>query len=82
MPKKQNVLCINDGIVYESMSDAAKKYGIAQSAISRQIKGERRTAKGYYFVAVSNPITKAGIKRCQKEYMQKLLKMEDDKNDS
>lgn len=75
MPKKQNVLCINDGAVYDSMSDAAKKYGIAQSAISRQIKGERRTAKGYYFVAISSPITKKRIKILQRDYMQKLLKL-------
>lgn len=77
MPEKQKVLCINDGLVYPSMSEAAKKYGVNQSAISRQIHGKRRTAKGYYFIAVSQTITKTEIKRLQREYLRKLLTVGD-----
>lgn len=81
MPQDKNritVLCINDGIIYPSMLDAAKQYGISQSAISRQINGKRKTAKGYYFVIVPHDITKHDIKLLQKEYIKKILTTGDD----
>lgn len=77
MPKKQKVLCINDGTIYDSISDAAKKYSIDQSAISRQIKGERKTAKGYYFVVLGQTITKKEVKQLQREYLRRILRAGD-----
>lgn len=73
MPKKQKILCINDGQIFDSMSDAAKHYKIAQSAISRQVNGNRRMANGYYFMSIGNDFKKADIKRLQREYLQKML---------
>lgn len=49
----QLVMCCNDGCIYQSIHEAAEKYGISTSAITRQIQGERKLAAGLYFVTVS-----------------------------
>jgi len=45
----RSVLCLNDGKIYLSMSEAAKFYGIAWQSISRICRGERKSTKGYKF---------------------------------
>lgn len=45
----KKILCINDGLVYNSMCEAATSYHTTQSAISKQLSGQRKSVRGYYF---------------------------------
>lgn len=49
----QCVMCCNDGRTFSSLHDAAKNYAISVSAITRQLKHERKTAAGLYFIEIS-----------------------------
>lgn len=48
----QIIMCCNDGEIYNSVHQAAKYYDISVSAITRQLKKERKTAAGLYFVEI------------------------------
>lgn len=47
--KGKPVLCINNGITYNSAKTAAKELGISASLISRVARGERKQTLGYKF---------------------------------
>lgn len=47
------ILCVNDGCIYESMSQAAVFYNITEGAISKQVHGHRKTINGYSFIEIS-----------------------------
>ena len=50
--KRKKVKCLNNGIVYESMTAAANDLGIRQGKISDVIRGVGRSVKGYKFELV------------------------------
>lgn len=47
------VMCVNDGLVFRSMEEAAQQYNTTRSTISRNIHGTRRTARGLQFVLIT-----------------------------
>lgn len=49
MNKNHAVKCIETGKTYLTISEAAKEYYIAHSAIIKAIKGENRTAGGVHW---------------------------------
>lgn len=49
----KRIMCANDGKIFSSLSCAAIAYGVSRSAISRQLKNERRTASGLCFFEVT-----------------------------
>lgn len=49
----KTVMCANDGKIFISVSNAASEYGVSRSAISKQLKNERRTASGLCFVQIN-----------------------------
>jgi len=51
---KKKVLCIETGIVYESISDASRKMNISISEISNACNRKRKQAKKYTFKFTSN----------------------------
>jgi hypothetical protein len=46
---KKSVRCIETGVIYESITDAAKEYNIYISVLSRCCRGEVKTAGGYHW---------------------------------
>lgn len=46
---KKKVLCIETGIIYESVTLASENTGINRTGISKVITGERNTAGGYHW---------------------------------
>lgn len=46
----KEVVCVETGEIFSSISDAAKKIGISRSCISRACKENHRTAKNYHFI--------------------------------
>jgi len=48
-PHARKIICVNDGVVYETIREAAKFYNILESGIGRVCKGENKQTKGYVF---------------------------------
>lgn len=51
---KRKVLCLNNGKVYESMTEAAKELGTSKTMIYRVCRGINQTANGYEFAYVKD----------------------------
>ena len=47
------VYCITTGMVYASVADAAKDFGVHQSTISWVVTGKQKTCKGHKFCLLS-----------------------------
>ena len=46
---KEKVICIETGIVYESITDAARKMNVHRSNISACVRGKHKTSCGYHW---------------------------------
>ena len=46
---KEKVICIETGIVYESITDAARKMNAHRSNISACVRGKHKTSCGYHW---------------------------------
>lgn len=46
---KKKVICLNNGIVYDSAKDAARAINVDPSCITHVIKGRQKTVRGYKF---------------------------------
>ena len=46
---KRKIICIHNGIEYESISEAARQLGIRHQHISAILNGRQKTTKGYTF---------------------------------
>lgn len=46
---KRSVVCLNNGVVYESIKDAENELGVDHSKISAVAKGKRNHSKGFRF---------------------------------
>lgn len=55
-PNRKAVICIETGITYESISEAAKATGAQQQKISRVCNGKNHTAGGFHWAFIENPI--------------------------
>lgn len=51
--KRQAVVCLNNGVRYETQQDAALALGIHASAISRHLRGGANSAQGFKFAYAS-----------------------------
>lgn len=47
--KRKKVICEETGVIYNYVSEAAKKTGIHKESISRVVKGTQKTAGGYHW---------------------------------
>lgn len=47
--KSKPVICVTNGVVYLSTSEAARSLGLSQSAVSRACNGQSKGVKGYTF---------------------------------
>lgn len=49
---KQKIINVETGVIYESITEAARQTNINKSGIARCCKGERKTAGGYHWEKV------------------------------
>lgn len=52
----RKILCLETGIVYESMMEAERQTGISHNSIWKALHGERQTAGGYHWCYVDDQI--------------------------
>lgn len=72
----KKIMCVNDCKVYDTISTAAQTYQTTQSAISKQIHGQRKSVKGFYFIEVSGNETVAELQAIQKNILETVYKFE------
>lgn len=53
----KKIMCVNDGRVFTSITQAAKHYQMARSTISKQLTGIRSQAAGLYFMYVDDVLS-------------------------
>lgn len=68
----KKVICINDGRIYLSLDTAANTYRINKSAITRQLKGERKKASGLFFVEITGNETKSELQQIRETFLYKI----------
>lgn len=51
---RKPIMCVENGVTYRSMSEAAKKLNLQVSNICHVLKGKRKNTKGYTFVYVGD----------------------------
>lgn len=71
---KKSIICINDGIVYRSVAEAAKAYNVTQGGVSKQLNGQRKSIKGYYFKEISGIESDAELKKIRNNEISIILK--------
>lgn len=49
---KKKVMAVEDGIVFESMTDAERHYGLAHGRVHKVANDPNKTARGQHFVTV------------------------------
>lgn len=67
-----NIMCINDGNVFDTISKASEYYKIPQASISRQLMGNRKTVGGFHFVKILGNLSDEELKKIQKEELKKV----------
>lgn len=55
---RKEVMCIETGIVYESLSEAERLTGVLGESISRQCRGKQKTAGGLHWRFINNEDSK------------------------
>ena len=54
---KKPVICLNDGLIYESATHAARFYGLDNSEVSKSCKGAGIAPKRKHFRYYENPLS-------------------------
>ncbi len=70
------ILCINDGLIFDTITSAAHHYNIDQGAISNQIRGKRRSVSGRVFYRIPKDMTMSELQEERKILLQKFLHTE------
>lgn len=47
--KPKKILCVEAGVIYNSITDAANSVGVDRSTISKVCRGKRKTTGGYHW---------------------------------
>lgn len=53
-PKRKTVMCVETGVIYDSMAEAARQTGIRQGSISLVCSGSRSVAGGFHWKKVGD----------------------------
>lgn len=73
----KKIMCINDGIIFESITDAAKHYQVTRSTISKQLTGVRGQAAGRCFIYVDVTMTDEELQKIRNEKLKDVYKLKD-----
>lgn len=69
------VMCVNDGLVFQSMEEAAQQYNTTRSTISRNIHGTRRTARGLQFVLITGTESRDELEGIREEVLRECYRL-------
>lgn len=69
------IMCINDGKIFSSISQAAEYYKISQAAISNQLAGTRKTVGGNRFVKISDDMSTDDLNLLRNTELKNVFKI-------
>lgn len=78
MNRSQPILCINNGIVYKSLLDAATKLNVTKGAISNHLAGKRSAVGGLVFVKVTGNESKSELEAITTNALKTFFKLKVD----
>lgn len=70
------ILCINDGLIFDTISSAALHYNVDQGAISNQLRGRRKSVAGRIFYRIPHDMTMSQLQAERKKLLQEILHTE------
>lgn len=70
-PGKQ-IMCINDGLLFDSITAAATFYKISRNTITKQLTGARGRASGRYFVYVDDSMALSDLQQFRKQCLESV----------
>ena len=74
----KKIMCINDGNMFSSITEAADYYNVTRSAISKQLNGMRSQVDGRYFIYVDDT---SDVNVLRKQKIEEIYKLENIKID-
>lgn len=75
------IVCIDDGLVYPSISAAARHYGCTQAAISWVLLGKNKTAAGRQFARVIPSDDRRYLRKRSPKYKNRNVDQQGDRTD-
>jgi len=72
MSMKKSIVCIETGIVYESVRDAARKNDINHSTIYSCVKGRKKSAGGYHWEYLSTEDSEKQNRLTNEEFLDRF----------
>ena len=72
----QRILCINDGLIFNSLSEASEHYNIDQASITRQLQGQRKTAGGYHFIRLESLTNEESIDKLREDALKQIYNID------
>lgn len=70
-PGKQ-IMCINDGLLFDSITEAATFYKISRNTITKQLTGVRGRASGKYFVYIDDSMALSDLQQFRRERLAEI----------
>lgn len=70
------ILCVNDGLIFDTISAAATHYKIDQGAISNQLRGRRKSVSGRVFYRIPSDMTMSELQAQRKKMLREVLHTE------
>lgn len=71
----RSIMCINDGLIYDSIMSAAEFYQTSHSTISKQLMGIRPAAAGRYFVYVDEMLSESDLFEIRKRKILEIYNL-------
>lgn len=71
----KKIMCVNDGLVFSSITAAAANYKLSRSTISKQLSGVRSQAGGLYFVYVDDNLSDVELMQLRKQMIPKIYNL-------
>lgn len=70
------ILCVNDGLIFDTISSAALHYNVDQGAISNQLRGRRKSVSGRIFYRIPQDMTMSELQIKRKKLLKEMLHTE------
>lgn len=71
----KKIMCLNDGLIFSSITSAAQHYKLSRSAISKQLGGSRSHAGGLSFIYVDENLSADELTHLRKQMILEIYNL-------
>lgn len=72
----KKIMCINDGKIFSSITEASTFYSVSRSAISKQLMGVRTQIAGRYFIYVAEGKSTEELQSIRKSKLKEIYNLD------